>query len=52
VQDQTRLIFWLDLFIVIVVAILVLAGQWDWVIALLVGLVVMNYFDYRHSRRR
>lgn len=50
-RDGTRLIFWLDILIVTVVAILVLARQWDWVVALIVGLVVMNYFDNWRSRR-
>ena len=44
-DEKTRVIFWLDLAILVVVAFLVLAGQWDYVLALLVALVVLNYFD-------
>jgi len=51
-QDGTRLIFWLDVLILIVVVFLVLAQQWDFVIALFVALVVMNYFDHWASRRK
>lgn len=51
-QDGTRLIFWLDVLILVVIAFLVLAQQWDFVIALFVALVVMNYFDHWASRRR
>jgi len=50
--DGTRLIFWIDMVVLIVVALLVLAGQWDFVIALFVGLLVLNYFDHWASRRR
>ena len=44
-KDGTRLIFWLDLIILLVVSGLAVAGQWDFVLALVVGLAVMNYFD-------
>ena len=50
-KDGTRLIFWLDVAIVLVVAGLVLARQWDFAVALVIGLIVMNYFDRFHSRR-
>ena len=50
--DGTRLVFWIDMLVLVVVAILALAHQWDWVIALFVALVVMNYFDQWWSRRR
>jgi len=51
-RDGTRLIFWIDILIFFVLAGLTLAGQWDWVIAVFVGLVVMNYFDrwWAHHR--
>ena len=51
-ENGTRLIFWIDMAVLCTVAVLVLAGQWDYVIALMVGLVVLNYFDRWHSRRR
>ena len=44
-KDGTRLIFWLDMAIVLVVALLVIMHQWDWVVALFIGLLVLNYFD-------
>jgi hypothetical protein len=50
-SDGTRLIFWLDILVLLVGAILVALHQWDWVLALVIGLVMMNYFD-RVARRR
>jgi len=50
-KDGTRLIFWIDIVVLLVLAALILAGQWDFVIALFLALVIMNYFD-RWSRRR
>ncbi|MGI6381122.1 MAG: hypothetical protein ACOX2R_10220 [Anaerolineae bacterium] len=50
-QDRTRLIFWIDMAVLCTVAILVLVGQWDYVVALMVGLVVLNYFDRWRSQR-
>lgn len=49
--DGTRLIFWVDIVVLIVLAILVVAGQWDWVIALFVGLAFLNYFDRWREKR-
>jgi len=53
-KDGTRLIFWIDIAILLVVAGLVLAGQWDYVIALFIALIILNYFDHwrdqRHSK--
>ena len=43
-KDGTRVIVWLDMALVLVVAVLVLLRKWDYVVALLIGLVVMNYF--------
>lgn len=51
-SDGTRLIFWLDLLILLVGAFLVAFHKWDWVLALVVGLVLMNYFDRVLKRRR
>jgi len=50
-KDGTRLIFWIDIVVLLALAALILAGQWDFVIALFLALVIMNYFD-RWSRRR
>jgi hypothetical protein len=44
-RDGTRLIFWFDMLVLLAVAALVLAGQWDWVLALGIGLLVLNVFD-------
>jgi len=52
-QDGTRLVFWIDMAVLCTVVVLVLAGQWDYVVALMVGLVVLNYFDrWRSGRSR
>ncbi len=50
-QDGTRLIFWLDLVVLLVMAGLVIAGQWDFVLALFIALIFMNYFNNWWSRR-
>ncbi|MHB1295822.1 MAG: hypothetical protein ACYC4R_12595 [Anaerolineae bacterium] len=50
--DGTRLIFWIDLLILLGVCFLVLTGQWDWVLALFIGLIVLNAFDRLRVRRR
>jgi hypothetical protein len=49
--DGTRLIFWLDILILITIVILVILGKWDWVIAVVIGMVVVNYFDRWRSKR-
>ncbi len=49
--DGTRLIFWVDLVVLIVLAMLVATGQWDWVIALFVALTFLNYFDRWRIKR-
>ena len=51
--DGTRLIFWIDLAILLIVSALVLAGQWDFVIALFIALIILNYFDrwWGHHRK-
>lgn len=51
-KDGTRLIFWIDIGILLLVCGLMLAGQWDFVIALFVALVVLNYFDRWRSHRQ
>lgn len=53
-QDGTRLIFWLDLLVLVVALALFILHQWDFLIALLIGLAIMNYFDHwwqRHHAR-
>lgn len=50
--DGTRLVFWVDMLVLVVLAVLMIARQWDWVIALFVALIIMNYFDRWWSRRR
>jgi hypothetical protein len=50
--DGTRVIFWVDIAILIIVCALVLAGQWDYVIALFVALIALNFFDQWRSRHR
>jgi len=50
--DGTRLVFWIDILVLFILAGLIITGQWDWVIALFVALVIMNYFDNWWSRHR
>jgi hypothetical protein len=50
-KDGTRLIFWIDLGILLIITGLILAGQWDFVIALFIALVLLNYFDHWRERR-
>lgn len=50
-RDGTRLIFWIDMLILLIVTLLVIAGKWDYVVALVIALVVLNYFDRWRSRR-
>ena len=50
-KDGTRLIFWIDLAILLVLTGLIVAGQWDFVIALFIALVLLNYFDRWRERR-
>jgi hypothetical protein len=51
-KDGTRLIFWIDLVVLLVLTLLIAMGQWDFVIALLLALVLLNYFDRWFSQRR
>jgi hypothetical protein len=51
-QDGTRLIFWIDMLILLLIMFLVLGGQWDFVIALFIALLILNYFDQWRSRRK
>ena len=51
-KDRTRLIFWIDIGVLLILAALILAGQWDFVIALFVALVILNYFDRWRGRRQ
>lgn len=51
-SDGTRFIFWVDMLVLIVLAFLVATGKWDWVIALFVALIFLNYFDRWRAKRR
>lgn len=51
-KDGTRLIFWIDLAVLLILTGLIIAGQWDFVIALFIALLLMNYFDRWLERRR
>lgn len=51
-RDGTRLIFWLDILVLLTAVILFILHQWDWLVALVIGLVIMNYFDHVLQRRR
>lgn len=49
-KDGTRLIFWIDVAVLLILCVLILMGQWDFVIALFVALVILNYFDRWRGR--
>ena len=51
-NDGTRLIFWIDLAVLLILTGLVIWGQWDFVIAIFVALIILNYFDRWWTRRR
>ncbi|MFP3896355.1 MAG: hypothetical protein ACLFV5_05915 [Anaerolineales bacterium] len=51
-KDNTRLIFWIDIIVLLVLTLLIATGQWDFVIALFLALILLNYFDKWWSRRR
>ena len=51
-KDGTRIIFWIDLAVLLILTGLIIAGQWDFVIALFIALLLMNYFDRWLERRR
>ncbi len=40
--DGTRPIFWLDMLLVTIMAMLVALGKWDWALAVLIALAVVN----------
>ncbi|MCE5259246.1 MAG: hypothetical protein LLG44_09340 [Chloroflexi bacterium] len=40
--DGTRPIFWLNMLLVTIMAMLVALGKWDWALAVLIALVVVN----------
>ena len=50
-RDGTRLIFWIDIAVLLALTLLILAGQWDFVVALFIALLMLNYFDSWWSRR-
>ena len=50
-KDGTRLIFWIDIAILLILSVLIRMGQWDLVIALFIALVILNYFDRWRSRQ-
>ncbi|MFO7916874.1 MAG: hypothetical protein R6V13_02195 [Anaerolineae bacterium] len=49
-KDNTRLIFWIDIIVLLVLTFLIATGQWDFVIALFLALILLNYFDDWWSR--
>ncbi len=51
-KDDSRLIFWIDLIVLLVLTLLIATGQWDFVIALFLALILLNYFDRWWSRHR
>lgn len=51
-KDDTRLILWIDLIVLLILTVFVATGQWDLVIALFLALILLNYFDNWWSRHR
>lgn len=51
-EDGTRMIFWIDLIVLLVVTLLIAKGKWDAVLALFLALVFLNYFDSWFNRHR
>ncbi len=50
--DGTRTIFWLDLLVLLVASGLVALHKWDLFVALIIGLIITNYFDRLLKRMR
>ena len=50
--DGTRLIFWLDVLVLLIGVFMALWGKWDFVLAMAIALVMMNGFDTLQNRRR
>lgn len=50
--DGTRLIFWIDIVVLLALTFLMLAGQWDFVVALFIALIVLNSLDRWWNRMR
>lgn len=40
--EGTRLIFWLDTLLVILLVIFAILGKWDWVLAITIALFIIN----------
>ncbi|MGI6368510.1 MAG: hypothetical protein ACOX2L_09190 [Anaerolineae bacterium] len=49
--DGTRLIFWLDLIVLLTGALMAIRGQWDYVLAAIIALALMNSYDTFANRR-
>lgn len=50
--DGTRVIFWIDVAVLVALAFLLVTRKWDYIIALVIALVILNYFDHWWGRRR
>ncbi len=49
--DGTRVIFWLDVVVLLVGFFMALRGKWDFVLAMAIALVLMNGADSLANRR-
>jgi lysylphosphatidylglycerol synthetase-like protein (DUF2156 family) len=47
---KTRLQFWMNLVVIFVLLFFALMGQWDWVLAGVVGLIVGNSLSWWQKR--
>jgi hypothetical protein len=50
-SDGTRLIFWLDVLVLLIGVFMAMWGKWDFVLAMAIALVLMNGFDTFQNRR-
>ncbi len=47
---KTRLRFWVNLLVIFVLLLFALLGQWDWVLASVIGLIVGNGLSWWQDR--
>jgi len=48
--EGTRLVFWLDVFLVIVLFVMSVLGKWDWALVVIIALLIINIASRIGSR--
>jgi len=48
--EGTRLVFWLDVFFVIVLFVMSVLGKWDWALVVFIALLIINIASRIGSR--